>query len=90
LKFNNIAIGKRLGITFGAVALITAAMAAGSYWSLVKVGDRWLTFRSVSLEKSAAVNDGEVGLGDAISTRSPPQSPGSRPPAPRCRLRSTR
>jgi methyl-accepting chemotaxis protein len=66
LKFNNIAIGKRLGITFGAVALITAAMAAGSYWSLVKVGDRWLTFRSVSLEKSAAVNDGEVGLGDAI------------------------
>ena len=66
MKLNNIAIGKRLGLTFGGIALITATMGASSYLSLMKVGGRWQTFRTISLEKSAAVRDGEVAMGDAV------------------------
>ncbi|MBC7513674.1 MAG: HAMP domain-containing protein [Herminiimonas sp.] len=59
-------IGKRLGIMFGGVALLTLAMGVGAYLTLSAVSGRWDTFRNISLHKLSSVGAGNNGLGDAI------------------------
>jgi methyl-accepting chemotaxis protein len=66
VQFKNISIGKRLGIMFGGVAVLTIAMGLGAYRTLSSVSERWDLFRTVSLGKIAHVAKGDAALGDAI------------------------
>ena len=66
MKFKDIGIGKRLGIMFGGVALLTITMGFSAYRTLDNVSERWESFRIVSLEKTATVSRGGAALGDAI------------------------
>ena len=66
MKFKNIGIGKRLGIMFGGVALLTLAMGLGAYLTLSAISVRWDAFRTVSMQKLSSVGAGANGLGDAI------------------------
>jgi methyl-accepting chemotaxis protein len=66
MKFNNINIGKRLAITFGATTLLTLILLLVSFQTINKLTDEWEQFHVVTLEKDAAVLQGVVKLGDAI------------------------
>lgn len=66
VQFKNINIGKRLAIMFGGVAVLTVTMGCGAYRTLNNVSERWESFRTVALEKTASVSKGEAALGDAI------------------------
>jgi methyl-accepting chemotaxis protein len=66
MKFNNINIGKRLAITFGATTLLTLILLLVSFQTINKLTDEWEQFHVVTLEKDAAVLQGVAKLGDAI------------------------
>ncbi len=65
MKFNNIRIGTRLFISFGAVVLLTVILACASYWAFSKVSLQWNSFHTVSLRKADAVAEGHAMLASA-------------------------
>ena len=66
MKFTNINIGKRLGITFGTITLLAILLLLVSYTGLNQLSNRWQQFDTVSMEKYEAASKGKADLGDAI------------------------
>ncbi len=66
MKFTNIKIGMRLGLTFGIIILLTAIMLVVSYMATSNLANRWEQFQSISLEKYTAAYKGKQDLGDGI------------------------
>ena len=66
MKFTNIKIGNRLGITFGIVTMLTSLLLMVSYLAINNLSERWGQFQSVTMEKYTAAFKGKSDLGDGI------------------------
>ena len=66
MKFTNINIGKRLGMTFGGIALLTLILGTTAWLALDGISERWHQFEEIPLRKSQSVSGGASALGDAI------------------------
>ena len=64
--FNNMKIGARLGLGFGAVVLLAILLGAVCLNELARMGTQWNRFEQVTLAKKNAVNLGNLGLGNGI------------------------
>ena len=66
MKFSNLKTGKRLGIAFGAIALLTMALVLVTLASLDNINREWAHFNSAVLTKEAAIANGREALGEGI------------------------
>ncbi|HEV2611455.1 MAG TPA: hypothetical protein VGU61_14390 [Noviherbaspirillum sp.] len=66
MKFSNLKIGTRLGITFGFIALLTVMLGGFSYSEFSMIENSWNRYRTLAKPKLDATNHADESLGQGI------------------------
>ncbi len=66
MKFSNLKIGTRLGITFGFIALLTVMLGGISYSEFSTIDSSWNGYRTLAKPKLEATNQADESLGQGI------------------------
>jgi methyl-accepting chemotaxis protein len=66
MRFNDLKISTRLGVSFGATTLFMLVLGVTAFAALANVADEWGDFSRISLQKREQATRGEIALGNAV------------------------
>ena len=66
MRFNDLKISTRLGVSFGAMTLFMLVLGVTAFAALAHIADEWGNFSRISLQKREQATRGEIALGNAI------------------------